>query len=339
MQNGDELVISGTDVEALFPSLRDVESAKVVIEAVLKSSIKIENFDWRTAIKYLYIVGGPTHLKECGLERIAPNWLGTRPDLLTVGGESGMNGDKWYFRSKSCTEKEEKLLVARVLELAVLVCMGTYAYSFQGHLYLQREGGPIWMRFTVSLANLVMKMWDCAFATLAEKTGVRIKLFLRYVDNCIVFLNGFKRGWMWDRKRITFSMEEYERDQESYHHTVRRTKKLITGMMCSIAYKLRVIGEDCTQFEDNTLPTLDTALWVENGRIEYKFYEKPTVGNQVLSKETALPVVGIRASLVQETVRRLLNCSQSADQEIRTNVLNKLTETCELWAQTTELES
>ena len=73
MQDDDELVISGTDVEALFPSLRDVESAKVVREAVLKSDIRIENFDWKTAIKYLYIVGGPTHVKECGLERIAPS--------------------------------------------------------------------------------------------------------------------------------------------------------------------------------------------------------------------------------------------------------------------------
>ena len=102
-------------MEALFPSLRDVESAKVVREAVLKSDIRIENFDWKTAIKYLYIVGGPTHVKECGLERIAPSWLGPRPDLLTVGGESGMNSDKWRFRSNSCTEREEELLIARVL--------------------------------------------------------------------------------------------------------------------------------------------------------------------------------------------------------------------------------
>ena len=116
-----------------------------------------------------------------------------------------MNSDKWRFRSNSCTEREEKLLIARVLELAVLVCMGTHAYSFQGHLYLQREGGPIGMRFTASLANLVMKMWDSAFLELAENEGLNIKLYLRYVDDCRAFLKAIKRGRIWSGDKICFS--------------------------------------------------------------------------------------------------------------------------------------
>ena len=55
--------MSGTDVEALFPSLRDIESARVVREAVMKSNVSIETFDCEAALKYLYIVGGPAHLK------------------------------------------------------------------------------------------------------------------------------------------------------------------------------------------------------------------------------------------------------------------------------------
>ena len=71
------------------------------------------------------------------------------------------------------------------------------------------------------------------------------------------------------------------------------------------------------QFSDRTLPTLDTALWVEGKEVMFKFFEKPTVGNQVLQKDTALPTSCIRASLLQETVRRLLNCSPNGDVEIK----------------------
>ena len=87
-------------------------------------------------------------MRECGLTRVAPRWTGKRADLLSVGGESGLGDEKWVYAKKNFTQSEEKLIAARVLELATLVCMGTHAHSFCGHLYLQREGGPIGIRFT-----------------------------------------------------------------------------------------------------------------------------------------------------------------------------------------------
>ena len=75
MQYEDELVISGTYVEALFPSIRDIESARVVRETVIESDASIGNFDCKAALKYLYIVGGPAHLRESGLgENIQGGW-------------------------------------------------------------------------------------------------------------------------------------------------------------------------------------------------------------------------------------------------------------------------
>ena len=77
-------------------------------------------------------------------------------------------------------------------------------------------------------------------------------------------------------------------------------------------------------FEGMKLPTLDTSLWVENNRsIKYSFYEKPTVGNRVLMKETALPLSSIRSSLLQETVRRLQNCSSDLDIKVKQEILSR----------------
>ena len=107
IQEPQDLVISGTDVEALFPSLRDIESARIVREAVVKSKADISNFDCNAALKYLFIVGGPAHLRECGLSNVAPKWTGPRPDLLSVGGDSGHSNKKWSFPRKTYTKGEE----------------------------------------------------------------------------------------------------------------------------------------------------------------------------------------------------------------------------------------
>ena len=54
----------------------------------------------------------------------------------------------------------------------------------------------------------------------------------------------------------------------------------------------------------------------------FEFYEKATVGNVVLHKDTALPISSLRSSLVQEVVRRLLNCREKLDVERKHEILS-----------------
>ena len=75
-------------------------------------------------------------------------------------------------------------------------------------------------------------------------------------------------------------------------------------------------------FQDKTLPTLDTSIWMSDGRVKFKFFEKPTVGNQVLNKNTALPTSCLWSSLLQETVRRLQNCCESLDKATKQQILS-----------------
>ena len=88
--------------------------------------------------------------------------------MLTVGGDSIGDDAKWTRVSRKITEKEKKQIVSRVFETAVLVCMNTHVYSFGEDLYLQQYGGPIGMRFTAALANVVMKCWDLKWLELME---------------------------------------------------------------------------------------------------------------------------------------------------------------------------
>ena len=50
---GSKMVIVGSDVEALYPSLEAFEVAEIVYQAVLESKVKFDNIDWLEACKYI----------------------------------------------------------------------------------------------------------------------------------------------------------------------------------------------------------------------------------------------------------------------------------------------
>ena len=159
----------GTDVKALFPSILDLEGARVVKEAVMESDIVWDSIDHMAALRYLTIVGGTDYMKEIGLGRYMPRWKGDRVDLTTVGGEKSHDSRSWKEYKQHVPDHIKKKIVARVLETAVIICMGTHTYTFCGKTYLQESGGPIGMRFTASLANLIMKKWDTRWLKLCER--------------------------------------------------------------------------------------------------------------------------------------------------------------------------
>ena len=65
------------------------------------------------------------------------------------------------------------------------------------------------------------------------------------------------------------------------------------------------------------------AIWVEDNVVKFQFYEKPTCPNRVLQRESALSDECLRASLMQEVVRRLLLCSTSLSMgEVQSILLN-----------------
>ena len=49
----EDLVVVGTDVKSLYPSLPDVEVAVICYKAIMKSGLKFEGINFRTAGKYV----------------------------------------------------------------------------------------------------------------------------------------------------------------------------------------------------------------------------------------------------------------------------------------------
>ena len=171
----------GNDVESLFPSIKDVEGARMVRCAIKKGDLNIENFDYDLALRYLRITGGKGFLHSAGLGRLEPKWRGSRDDLITLGGESTRDSKNWHNRRTLIGEVEKRKIVARTIEIAILVAMGLHLYSFGGQVYIQLSGGPIGLCFTVCLAAVLMKIWDVAWLQLLHNENIKTELYKRYV--------------------------------------------------------------------------------------------------------------------------------------------------------------
>ena len=64
-KNGD-LAIVGADVVLLFPSLKNIETARLARHAILQSNFNFENIDYHRALQYFKIVGGNELLQKAG---------------------------------------------------------------------------------------------------------------------------------------------------------------------------------------------------------------------------------------------------------------------------------
>ena len=307
-------------------SLQDVECARMTRCAIQNSDLKFENVNYKKALRYIKIVGGNEHIMGIGLKRLNPKWRGKRESLISVGGEKSREDDMWRDSQREPTESEKKKIVAHVLEIAVLVAMSNHLYNFGGNTYIQASGGPIGMRATASLANVIMKLWDLAWQQIMNEEGIIMDLVMRYVDDCRVFMACLNEGWFWEDGTFKFSWDKRREDLEKKLSGEERTMREIVKAMCSLVPFLEFTGEIGEMFDNKRLPTLDVELWWSKNkkRIGYGYYEKPQVPNRVLMRDTALPVNTIRSSLIQEVVRRLQNCSDDVTMKERWEILSIL---------------
>ena len=73
-------VLVGNDVESLFPSIKDLEAARMVRCVIQQGDIDMKNFDHLAALRYIRVNGGKGYLAKCGIGRLEPRWNGGREE-------------------------------------------------------------------------------------------------------------------------------------------------------------------------------------------------------------------------------------------------------------------
>ena len=72
VQDHEEVVIVGADVEALYPNLLDIEVANICFNAIMKSKICFRNINYKKALQYLAICMHKTDQRTSPLWRALP---------------------------------------------------------------------------------------------------------------------------------------------------------------------------------------------------------------------------------------------------------------------------
>ena len=214
------------------------------------------------------------------------------------------------------TPEEKQLIIATVVQIATEAMFRKHFYEFGDQQFQQREGGPIGLRGTCSVAQLVMQIFDRKWGTILEDQGVDIKLYARYMDDGRAFLHPLQRGWRWvGGVGLKFCLTWQFEDAALSPTEV--TKRALLGSMEGVEPYLKFTAETGEDPGFNGwLPTLDLNIMVtNNNQIRYKYYEKPTTTEVTVQKNTAMAENPKIQILSNDLVRRFKNTSPELGRE------------------------
>ena len=184
--------------------------------------------------------------------------------------------------------------------------MSHHLYSFNDEIYHQSDGTPIGLQIAVNISRIVMMDWDMEMMTLVISMNIRMELFLRYVDDVNLII-----------------VVEHEVDKTVDQLEIEYAQMITT--------KADSIFPDVLKFEHNLgqyhtskkLPILDLECWVEpDNNVSFSFYKKEVNSDAILGPNSGFSPKVLRNILVQEYLRRLLNCSRSLNEQIKYQFLN-----------------
>jgi hypothetical protein len=115
------MVLVGSDVASLYPTLDADKVAELVYNAVIKSDIKWTNLDYIEATRYIVLNWTEEQCSQSKLRRILPKRRsnrGTRPGVRGTGPSGPSTGDQEQWRwnpNLKLKEAEKREIVARVI--------------------------------------------------------------------------------------------------------------------------------------------------------------------------------------------------------------------------------
>ena len=320
------MVIIGTDVVSLYPNLRWEPAGEQVYQAIMETDIKYEGLNYKEGVRYLALVRGFDWCKASKLRRVLPerrfansSW----PGITGAGpmGPSVNDEEQWDFPKVALTEVEKKMIVGEIMRMAVKVMFKTHCYSFKGSVFRQSDGGPIGLRATCAIARVVMARHSILWKKLITASNISTDFDSFYVDDGRIIMYSIRPEWRWTNGELWYSEKRGQEDK--FPSPTERTKNVLGKTMGNIVECLDFTVETPEEFPDQWLPTLDISLQVDNdNQVQYRFFEKPTASKLCLQADTALGQNCLVQSLVQDVIRRMLNCSDHISLEYRMEVIN-----------------
>ena len=163
----------------------------------------------------------------------------------------------WQFSTREPSIFEQKVILGLLIEIGILVVMGSHCYEFAGNFYSQRRGGPIGLAVTAWIASITMKCFDNLWTSLLLANKVENLAYIRYVDDSRQFLRGLRKGVRWKNGCFSFDKSWEIEDIDQNLPDDARNAKILSEAMNTIMPFLNFTAESPSDYSDNKLPTLD----------------------------------------------------------------------------------
>jgi hypothetical protein len=240
------IVLVGSDVEALYPSLQDIQTANIIFRAIMETEIGFEGVHFQEAVRYIVLNTTEVECRRGELRRVLP-WRrhtnGVRPGC----GDQ----EQWEFPNVELSKRDKRLVIATVMKIAVLVLFRTHVYTFGGDFFCKKQGGPIGLRSTCTIARIVMLWWDVKWLDMMATSNLTLEERIRYTDDLRAWLYSVRLGWRWQGGQLLFSSgwrkEEMQKGMTGLQKTV-----VLCGMMNDVCGFLKMTMESADDFPDKT---------------------------------------------------------------------------------------
>ena len=313
-------VLGSADVKSLYPSIPVDDAIDVVVEEFERKEICVEGIDYEELGLYLALTLEPEELEHSGIGDTCPTRAhnGRRPEITSSGMKvsKAERFDPWRRARETPNEVQKKRMFRGALKVALKVVMKNHTYEFDRVIRRQRDGGPIGMDLTGTIAKIFMKWWDGQLKLKMEAVGIVNKLYERYVDDINKFVKETAIGVRYVEGQLICT-EETKREDEG-KPADQRTFEVIRQIGDSIHPNIKLEVDVPSNYPDHKLPSLDLKVWIakvrtgsrEELKILHQHYIKPMANKFVIREDSAMSTKNKRSILTQMCLRVMLNNSE-----------------------------
>ena len=181
--------IIGSDVVALFPSIKSLTTGRIIRKRVEGSSLRFPGFNYKQGARYIvmnkHLTGNLAPLRNILPRRRKTQ--GRTPGMTGKAVNDRQEDDdgewQWIYPARDPTDLQKRMIIARCCEVGVRMVFENFTYKFGGVVYKQSEGGPIGARLTMSAARIVMMDWAEEYNNILSNGDDEPELLEVYVDD------------------------------------------------------------------------------------------------------------------------------------------------------------
>ena len=324
-ENGKNICVGSGDVTALYPSLEHNTSARLCSELILTTPASFSNIDSRAAGIFVATNCSSLEISRDKLGKLIPRRkfkMGIHPTNKTKEITTRLTDSqdsKFFELGRELTELEVRRLVAKVVEISVKIVVKNHLYMWKNEVWRQTGGVPTGLRLSSIIGRITMDSWMSKVKNLMAENQFTSFLMEKYVDDVDHVMENIPVGSRWTGTCIEVTPETVKDDLDAGRSREEITMKAWGEMASMITPGIKFTVDYPANHASGRVPVLDFELWKEmkddpknpGSSIEtilYSFYEKPVTNSRVMDRESAVPHRMMIATMVQEGVRRLLNC-------------------------------